>query len=52
MKAGLPDVLFSDQKYQYVDISEGLGIENAVIHSAILNILPPLGIFNGHLVIL
>jgi hypothetical protein len=54
---GLPDGLFSNQKYQFGYILGGLAMENLgvfydhlVYFTAIGNILWPFGIFCGHLV--
>jgi hypothetical protein len=44
---GLPDGLFSNQKYKFGYILEGLGMKKWVI----LNVIRPFGIFYGHLVI-
>jgi hypothetical protein len=49
---GLPDGFFSDQKSQFGYFLEDLGMENIVIILVIYNILLPLDIFYGHLVIL
>jgi hypothetical protein len=47
--AALPDGTFSNQKFQFGYILEGLEVEN-VYFMAIWYILWPFGIFHGHLV--
>jgi hypothetical protein len=41
--AGLPDGLFSNPKYQFRQILEGLGMENVGIFKEIWNIVWPFG---------
>jgi hypothetical protein len=48
--AGLPDGLFSNQKYQFGQILECLRFEDLIYFMAICNILRTFGIFNDHLV--
>jgi hypothetical protein len=48
---GLPDGLFSNQKFQFGKILEGFGKENVSTFMPICNILWPSGIFYGHLAI-
>jgi hypothetical protein len=52
-KPGLPDGFFSDQKPLFGYILEDLGMENVVMYILVIwNILRPLSIFYGHLVML
>jgi hypothetical protein len=48
----LPDGLFSNQKYQFWKIFEGLPMENVGIFMSFGSISRPFGIFCGHLVYL
>jgi hypothetical protein len=51
--SGLPDGIFSNQKSQFGEILEALGIEKVGIYStAIWYILRPFGKFYGHLIII
>jgi hypothetical protein len=46
----LPDGVFSNKKYQFGQILEGIGMENVGIFMVIWNILKPYGKFQSYLV--